>query len=288
MKHRDLPVTARLAAFAAVLAVVFGGAVAVGSALGPDREGSSGSAPTGHAAMAAASDDDAAVPEVRGLGVSDERLTLRLGTTTAAPRTPTVLAFGITDRDGHTVRDFDVEHTKRMHLIVVRRDLSAFQHLHPVQGPDGRWTVRLALPAAGTYRVLADFSVDGTPHTLAGDLTADGTVRSVPLPAPSPRAQVDGLQVRLASSGVRAGEEAALRFTVTRDGRAVPLQDYLGAKGHLVALRDGDLAFLHVHPDERVLRFATTFPAPGRHRLFLQFRTGGRVHTAAFTQEVTR
>ena len=28
------------------------------------------------------------------------------------------------------------------------------------------------------------------------------------------------------------------------------LQPYLGAYGHLVALRDGDLAYLHVHPGE--------------------------------------
>ena len=29
-------------------------------------------------------------------------------------------------------------------------------------------------------------------------------------------------------------------------------------------------------------------PDPGRYRLFLQFKHDGRVHTAAFTQEVTR
>ncbi len=65
--------------------------------------------------------------------------------------------------------------------------------------------------------------------------------------------------------------------------------DYLGAKGHLVALREGDLAFLHVHPDANRLRFEATFPTPGRYRLFLQFKTtDGRVHTAAFTREVSR
>ena len=67
------------------------------------------------------------------------------------------------------------------------------------------------------------------------------------------------------------------------------IQDYLGAKGHLVALREGDLAFLHVHPDERRLQFEATFPTAGRYRLFLQFKTAdGQLHTAAFTEEVTR
>jgi hypothetical protein len=77
-------------------------------------------------------------------------------------------------------------------------------------------------------------------------------------------------------------------FDVTRDGRRVAVQQYLGAKGHLVALRQGDLAFLHVHPDENSLRFMARFPTAGAYRLFLQFQIEGRVHTAAFTQEVSR
>ncbi len=68
------------------------------------------------------------------------------------------LAFRIADRDGRTVRDFDVEHTKRMHVIVVRRDLTGFQHLHPVQRADGSWSVPVTLADPGTYRVFADFS----------------------------------------------------------------------------------------------------------------------------------
>ena len=187
------------------------------------------------------------------------------------------------------MRDFDVEHTKRMHLIVVRRDMTGFQHLHPA--PARRTAAGPCPPSSrtpGTYRVFADFSVDGRPRTLATDLAVDGEVRTRPLPAPSPTAEVDGMQVRLDEGAARAGAESELRFTVTRDGRPVAIQDYLGAKGHLVALREGDLAFLHVHPDERSLRFEATFPTAGRYRLFLQFQVDGRVHTAEFTQEVGR
>ena len=59
------------------------------------------------------------------------------------------------------------------------------------------------------------------------------------------------------------------------------------AKGHLVALRQGDLAYLHVHPDANSLRFMAVFPTAGTYRLFLQFKVHGGVHTAAFTQEVS-
>jgi hypothetical protein len=58
-----------------------------------------------------------------------------------------------------------------------------------------------------------------------------------------------------------------------------------GADGH-VALRDGGLAFLHVHPAEQ-MTFESTFPTAGRYGLFLQFKIDGRVHTAAFTREVS-
>jgi hypothetical protein len=220
--------------------------------------------------------------------VSDDGLTLRLARTVATPGTPSELAFRIVDRRGQTVRDFDVEHTKRMHLIVVRRDMTGFQHLHPTQGPDGTWRVGVTLRDAGSYRVFADFSVNGKPHTLADDLAVDGTMRTRELPAPALSADVDGLRVRLTEGTSRAGAESRLAFEVTRNGKPVAVEGYLGAKGHLVALREGDLAFLHVHPDEDRLRFMAQFPTAGRYRLFLQFRTAGRVHTVAFTQEVAR
>ena len=96
-----------------------------------------------------------------------------------------------------------------------------------------------------------------------------------------------GYDVRLDAAAARPGEEAELRFTVTEDGVPVRTEPYLGAGGHLVALRDGDLAFLHVHPtDDENARFAATFPTAGRYRLFLQFQHEDRVHTVAFTQVV--
>ncbi len=65
-------------------------------------------------------------------------------------------------------------------------------------------------------------------------------------------------------------------------------EPYLGAGGHLVALREGDLAFLHVHPteDDAAIGFEATFPSSGAYRLFLQFQADGSVQTVAFTQEV--
>jgi hypothetical protein len=275
---------AKLAGFAAAAALAFAGAAFAGSRV--DVHPGPAAAKPAMGAMAAGT---MAPQPVRGLAVSDKGLTLELARRSAPRGRRFELAFRIADRSGRTIRDFDVEHTKRMHFIVVRRDMTGFQHLHPTERPDGTWSVPVTLPDAGSYRVFADFSVDEEPHTLADDLPVDGSVRSRALPVPARSIDVDGLRVALTEGATEAGAESELGFTVTRDGRPVAIQDYLGAKGHLVALRQGDLAFLHVHPDENRLQFMATFPTAGRYRLFLQFKTeDGRLHTAAFTQEVTR
>ena len=78
---------------------------------------------------------------------------------------------------------------------------------------------------------------------------------------------------------------------MTRAGEPVDVEPYLGAAGHLVALREGDLAYLHVHPlAERLgeISFAAAFPTTGQYRLFLQFKDAGRVQTAPLTLNVGR
>jgi hypothetical protein len=224
--------------------------------------------------------------KVRGLAVADNGLRLVVSNPDFTRGRAQALRFRVVDDENKTVRGFDVEHTKRMHLIVVRRDLTGFQHLHPVQQADGSWTTPLRLDASGSYRVFADFSHDEEPTTLAADLRVDGTAELEPLPAPAAKAvTADGYTVRMHAGQAKAGDETAVRFTVSRAGRPVVVEPYLGANGHLVALREGDLAFLHVHPTEGT-EFESTFPTTGRYRLFFQFKHAGRVHTAEFTKDV--
>jgi hypothetical protein len=275
--------TIKLLAFAGVLALVFGGAALAGAAIGPEPRDDEGSPEHG-----GAHHEQAAHP-VRGLAVADDGLRVIVANPELRRGREQMLRFRIADDRGRTVRHFDVGHERRMHLILARRDLAGFQHLHPEQAADGSWSVRVRLDDAGSYRLFADFSRAGEPHTLASDLRVDGPADLRPLPPPQPTAVSDGgYDVRLDSGAVHPGREADLRFTITRDGAPVQTERYLGAGGHLVALREGDMAFLHVHPTaEDSVRFAATFPTEGRYRLFLQFKHEGRVHTVAFTQEVS-
>jgi hypothetical protein len=194
------------------------------------------------------------------------------------------------------VRDFEVTHERRMHLIVVRRDLSGFQHLHPKMLADGTWVAPVTLAEGGSYRMFADFSRDGEAQTLASDLRVDGPADLRDLPDPAPVATTEGYEVRLDAGQARPGKPTTLDFEITRRGEPVETEPYLGAGGHLVALREGDLEYLHVHPVEDAhvapapgphVAFAATAPSAGTHRLFLDFRHGDAVHTAAFTVQVT-
>jgi hypothetical protein len=270
----------KLAGFAAALAALFGAGTLAGAVSGA-------SAPGGERRAVAHGEGEMAMsmPAVRGLSVAADGLRLVVEDPERRRGATEPLRFRIVDGEGRAVRHYDVEHTKRMHLIVARRDLTGFQHLHPTMQPDGTWTTPLKLREPGAYRVFADFSRAGRPVTLATDLRVDGAADLRALPAPAALASTGGYDVRLDAGAPRAGREAALRFTITRDGVPVRTEPYLGAGGHLVALRDGDLAFLHVHPTDGV-GFEATFPTAGAYRLFLQFKHAGRVHTAAFTQEV--
>jgi hypothetical protein len=229
-----------------------------------------------------------------GVAISDDAYTIAPATFTATPGAPSTIAFRIVDRRGRVVRDgFEVEAERRLHLILVRRDFTGYQHLHPTEAPDGTWSTTATMPQPGVYRLFADFQRGGVKHVLAADLTVPGPYVPFPMPAPAATTEVDGFAVSVRHEALRAGKENDLRFTVTRAGRPVAgLQPYLGTRGHLVALRQGDLAYLHVHPhDEQQpageIAFSAEFVSAGRYRLFLQFRVAGTVHTAATTLEVT-
>ena len=264
----------KLAAYSAALTVVFAASMVFGSAIGP--VGLANAKPTEAHAMPKGM-------TLPGLAAADAGLRLAPATDTVRLGIEAPYRFRIIDKNG-PVTDFNVEHTRRMHFIVVRRDFVGFQHLHPTMHVDGTWEIPLELRDAGTYRVFADFVVSGTKHTLGTDLFVPGDQHPQPLPKQNDRADAgDGYTVEL-NGEPDAGTESELTFVVRRDGKVVnDLSEYLGARGHLVALRDGDLAYLHIHADTERLSFAADLPTTGAYRLFLQFRHAGRVRTAAFT-----
>jgi hypothetical protein len=274
------------------LGAVFAAAVGVGIAVGPvDAPGTHAAAGAGPTSAAEPATRSRATPgglAVVASGYALELLDDQLPAGTAS------LAFRVLGPDGAPVFDYDVEHVEDLHLVAVRRDLSGYQRLHAVLGSDGTWQAPLEL-TPGSWRVIADFtpSALGLNVTLGSDLSVPGELIPQPLPEPAAVAQVDGFTVALTGE-LAAGRESELTLSVSRDGRPVTdLQPYLGSYGHLVALRVGDLAYLHPSPTEPAegnaaapgphLTFAATAPSMGTYLLFLEFRHGDAVHTATFT-----
>jgi len=291
---------AKLSAYGAALVLVAGGAWAIGTAVGPfsSAAGVHGGEDAGHGDTHSGTVAEAAnTDEPGGLASSRGGYTLTPTSTTLTPGIKAPFTFRIIGPDGAAVTAFDVEHEKRLHLIVVRRDTAGFQHVHPELAADGTWSVPLSVADPGSYRAFADFKPTGAEATTLGvDLAAAGNFRPVEY-TPSKTATVDGYQVRL-DGDLTPGSTSKVTVTVTKDGRPVTdLQPYLGAYGHLVALRGGDLAYLHVHPEGApgdgktpagpAVTFFAKVPSAGTYRLFLDFQHAGKVRTAEFTVAAT-
>ena len=232
----------------------------------------------------------------QGLAVSADGYTLVPSSVELTSGTTAPFSFKVIGKDGKPVKAYDALHEKELHLIVVRRDLTGYQHLHPKRAASGTWSVPLGVDSAGVYKAFANFQPAGQPMpmpmTLAVDLMASGHFTAAALPKPAVTTTVDGYKVDLSGKVIVGGSK--LTFAVTQSGKPVDLQPYLGAFGHLVAMRVGDLAYLHVHPEgtpghehhppaDGKIVFQAPVPTAGQYRLFLDFKTADVVRTAEFT-----
>jgi hypothetical protein len=242
-------------------------------------------------------------PSGNGLAKSASGHTLALQSSTLPADKAGSLRFQITGTGGKAVTEFEVDQTKRMHFYLIRSDLTGYQHVHPSMADDGTWTAPMAAANPGSYRAYASFiTKDGAgkalPVVLGDTVTVPGTAQTETLPAPSKTATVDGYTLTLSGAEPMAGMEHTLTVKVSKDGKPVTdLQPYLDTYAHLTAFRQGDMAFAHLHPEGTehgapsgpggpTLTFAAQLAKPGKYRLFLQFQTGGDLHTAALTLDV--
>lgn len=200
------------------------------------------------------------------------RYTLEL---TSAPKKakagePVDLRLVIRDRDNRNapVTAFDIAHEKLLHLIVIRRDFACFAHEHPSPNADGSFTLRYTFPAPGDYRLFADTAPQGAgSQILSATLTVGGK-------AADPPAAFPGLETR--TEIIRSGKTLPLRMPV----QEAQFEPWLGAIGHLLLIHEDTQTFVHAHPDESgTLTFLTRFPKAGLYHGWLQYQSGGQLHT---------
>ena len=186
--------------------------------------------------------------------------------------------FHLAAADGSTVTHFTEAHGAVLHTIIIRPDLSDFTHVHPPIGTDGSWSVEM--PAPGPWHVVFDSTPTGAsgPIVVSANLDDEVAVDAVALPAPDDTVEVDDMVI------TRVGFTFML---ATADGGPVTgLEPYLGQSSHLVAIRQGDLAYTHLHPSADMadmFMFGGGITEPGTYRMFLQFGRNGEVLTVPFT-----
>ena len=290
---RRLALSLGAVAVAGVLVAACGSGAADSGMSGMDH----GTTPKpGHDGMSGMDD----MPSGDGLAAEASGFRFVPATTSLSAGQTTSFTFRIADAGGKPVTAFEPDQTKLMHFYLIRSDLTGFQHLHPTMAADGTWTASLAAAEPGGYRAYASFITKDTsgkavPLVLSLPVTVPGAAATTPLPAAATTTQVDGYTLTLAGDRLMAGMSHELTVTASRDGKPVTdLQPYLDTYAHLTAFHDGDLAFAHLHPHGTVggdhggpaLTFEAMLPKSGQWRLFLQFRTGGVLHTAAVTVTV--
>lgn len=219
------------------------------------------------------------------------------------PSQETKLVYKIENERGELLKNFEITHEKLMHFIVVRKDLQYFQHLHPDFNKEtGEFSVAITFPTDGPYRLFSDFAPkkDGTIEPLPATLNYDVEVGKMDNYKPiamvadtQPSKSVGAYLVGVSVNKPVVEANSAYTLTIKRNGQPVTnLEQYLGALGHSVLLKEDTLNYIHTHAMEGMgsgpaIMFHTTFPEPGLYRTFTQFQHEGKVQLVEYALSVS-
>lgn len=215
--------------------------------------------------------------------------------TTIEAGKPVSLKLAIHDAKKDTVRDFDILHEQKVHLIIVRAGLDNFVHLHPEVDGTGRINAKYSFPTGGSYLLFADYQAKGQLQATARtELKVSGTDPSAPSLKPNVPGKVheDGLIAEISIQKEKKGGESSIRFDLSDEtGKPiVDLQPYMGERGHLVILSENGKEYVHAHPvkgkTDQAVVFMAHFPGPGLYKGWGQFRRHDQVRVVPFVLKV--
>lgn len=209
-----------------------------------------------------------------------------------------LLSFIPKNKDKHTEAvPLDVEHEKKIHLIIVSEDLSWFDHIHPEYQADGSYTVKETFPSGGNYLLYADYKPTNSTHQLEKiSVYVDGKMATTMKYSKKKEMAMSGdFSVSLVPDDRKFISNNPIHFdgSFLMNGKLFDvnnLQNYLGAKGHMVAINILTKEYMHLHPEVEgnILHFHTTFETAGMYRVWLQFMYEGKLHTTDFVLEVVQ
>jgi hypothetical protein len=209
----------------------------------------------------------------------------------------TRITLKITNND-KPINDFEINHEKYLHLIIVSKDLSYFNHVHPEYKGEGVFEIENKFPAGGEYRMVADFKpVNGSSMSKMEWVKVEGEAAQPKVVSVDSSLEriIDGKKVTLEfEPQLEVGVESTLKFTLTDERTGQPISDlepYLGSIGHVVVFSEDGERYLHVHALENQgsgpeALFETNFSESGIYKIWGQFQQDGQVFTVPFVVNV--
>jgi hypothetical protein len=214
------------------------------------------------------------------------------------------------------IREYAVEMTKKLHVVIVTTDFKTFLHIHPVLGADGHFRIDQQFPAPDKYYLYADGEPnDGDHQVFRFDFSigAGAPSKQRDLMPTGREVNVGPYTVDLSKAKLTAGGMDMIQVQILKgDDPARDLHPYLGVPAHAVFLNSADLSYVHVHPtpmsgmnmnmmgmSPSAMRSMTaempdsansppemmlhvSVREPGTYKLWLQFRGGDQLYIAPF------
>lgn len=186
-------------------------------------------------------------------------------------------------------------HKQKIHLIIISEDLSYFNHIHPVETGEG-YMVEIKFPYSGKFYLFADYTPVESDHVVNRlEVTVPG---KAPAPLVYNKEKLTGssgaYSINLISdNGKFTIGHVIIAGILKKDGKEInpsTLDNYLGAKAHVVLVNVVDKEYIHVHPEVENGRYKlhTSFPKHGIYRGWIQFQAEGKVYTTDYIIKVNQ
>lgn len=236
------------------------------------------------------------------------------------PNQKATIKYKIKNDKGEILKNYETVHEKIMHFITVRKDLQYFQHLHPdFNKSTGEFTVNITFQTDGPYRIFPDFTPgENNPQKLPVTVFQDidvgyiGEYRAKPITQDKDKAKIYDEYEVITTFPKDTKKQTEITYSLNISKNGIPitnLDNYLGALGHSVILKEGTLDFIHTHALDAKsvnasqghgqqqaqhgsstqdanqgpeISFSATFPESGVYKIFTQFQYEGKLLTVDY------
>ena len=188
------------------------------------------------------------------------------------------------------VSQFEVVHTRPVHLLIIEPGLNDYHHEHPIEKGTGQYAFSFTPQTACSYRMWADVQLKGShQHYIPVDVKGAGNCKEPIDKSVKLEASSQGYDFKLELEGdLKAGEAVFANMSISKEGQPVDhLEPVMGAFAHMVGFYDDYRSIAHIHPmgkeptkdTERggpTLRFHIEPEQSGYLKLFAQVQIHGK------------